>query len=234
MGTCLASGHTEHGMNTAPLRTVAYIYLRVSTAAQVDSGLGLEAQEARCLIHCDRLGWEVAAVHRDEGISGREGVDGRPGLSSLLAALREAPDAVCVVYSVSRLARRQRLLCELLDGSTYLDGRPLPVSSATESFDTTTPMGRAMVGMISVFAQLEAEMTSERTKDALAAAKARGVRLGAPPISDTLPPEVLVRMRALRGSGASLRTIADSLNDLGIPAARGGKWHAKTVRSALA
>jgi DNA invertase Pin-like site-specific DNA recombinase len=221
-------------MNKPAKPTVAYIYIRVSTAAQTDSGLGLEAQEARCRAHAERMGWQVGAVFRDEGISGREGVDSRDGLRSLLATLRSAPDAVCVVYSVSRLARRQRLLCELLDGSAYLDGRPLPVSSATEHFDTTTPMGRAMVGMLSVFAQLEADMTSERTRDALAAAKARGVRLGAPPIADSLAPDVLARMQAMRALGASYRDIAAELNGLGVPSARGGLWHPKTVRSALA
>ena len=212
------------------VRSVAFIYLRVSTARQAQDGVGLDAQESKCRAHAERMGWVVADVFKDEGISGRDGVNNRPGLAALIEATRNAAGAVVVVYSVSRLARRQKLLWTLLDDR---EGYGLAVSSATESFDTSTPTGRAMLGMLATFAQLEADMISERTRDALAELKAQGRRLGAPSMLD-LKPEVVRLVQELYSSGQfTHRSLAEELNARRIPTAKGGKWWPKTVRSAL-
>jgi DNA invertase Pin-like site-specific DNA recombinase len=209
----------------------AVVYLRVSTARQAAEGIGLDAQEAKCRAHADRMGWAVLAVHRDEGVSGRDGVEDRPGLQAVIDTVKANPGAVAVVYSVSRLARRQRLLWNLLDDR---EGYGLPVSSATEAFDTATPTGRAMLGMIATFAQLEADMVSERTKDALAEVKAQGRKLGAPSMVDLGAVESIKLAQALYAAGGfSHRTLADELNRREVPTAKGGKWWPKTVRSAL-
>lgn len=110
--------------------------------------------------------------------------------------------------------------------------RRLALVSATEPFDTSTAVGRAMLGMLGVWAQLEADMTSQRTKDALAVVKASGKRLGAPRAVD-LSPELVMRVAKLREQGLTLRAIAAKLNDDGVPGARGGKWWTKTVAAAL-
>src|SRR5580700_2761934 len=101
--------------STPAAAPAAVIYLRVSTARQAAEGIGLDAQEAKCRAHAERMGWPVVAVLRDEGVSGRDGVDDRPGLLATIDAVKANPGAVVVVYSVSRLARRQRLLWNLLD-----------------------------------------------------------------------------------------------------------------------
>ena len=137
----------------------------------------------------------VLAVHRDEGISGRDGVEERPGLQATIASVKAAPGAVVVVYSVSRLARRQRLRWNLLDAQ---GDYALPVLSATEPFDTSTPMGRAMLGMIATWNTLEADMVSERTRDALAEVKAQGRKLGAPSMLDLGAIESVRLAQALR------------------------------------
>ncbi len=210
---------------------VAFIYVRVSTARQATEGIGLDSQEAKARAHAERMGWPVAKVFADEGISGKDSVEERPGLKALIAAAQATPGAVVVVYSVSRLARRQKLLWSLLDER---DGHGLRISSATEAFDTTTPTGRAMVGMIAVFAALEADMTSERTKDALAELKAQGKKLGAPSMTDLGLGDTVKLVKELYATGSySHRSLSDELNSRGVATAKGGKWWPKTVRSAL-
>ena len=205
----------------------AFVYVRVSTVRQAEEGHGLDAQLEKCRQHAERLGLPVTRVFRDEGISGRDGIDERPGLRELLTALREDPDAVVIVYSVSRLARRQSLLFELLDKYK------LPVSSATEPFDVTTPIGKALVGMLGVFAELEADMTRERIRDGLAAARAKGVRLGAPSTAKKSP-EVAAQIRALADEGLSCDAIARRLNTEGAATVKGGRWWPRTIRRVLA
>jgi DNA invertase Pin-like site-specific DNA recombinase len=196
--------------------------------------VGLEAQEAKCRELCAMRGWSIVSVHSDEGISGRKDVDDRPGLRTALETVqtyvgRRGGRAALVAYSVSRVARSQRVLWKLLDA----DGRrPLALVSATEPFDTSTAVGRAMLGMLGVWAQLEADMTSQRTKDALAVVKASGKRLGAPRAVD-LSPALVVRVAKLREQGLTLRAIAAKLNEDGVSGARGGKWWTKTVAAAL-
>jgi len=211
----------------------AVIYLRVSTARQAAEGIGLDAQEAKCRAQAERMGWPVIAVHRDEGLSGRDGVEERPGLQAAIDTVKSNPGAVVVVYSISRLARRQRLLWNLLDQQ---EGYGLPVSSATEPFDTATPTGRAMLGMIATFAQLEADMVSERTKDALAEIKAQGRKLGAPSMIDLGAVESVRTAQELYATGKfTHRTLAEELNRLKVQTAKRGttKWWPKTVRAAL-
>lgn len=212
--------------------TSSAIYLRVSTARQAHDGIGIQAQESHCASHIGRMGWQRAATYTDAGVSGRDGLNRRPGLLAAVEWAQKTPESVVVVYSVSRLARSQRLLWTLLDDRGDYG---LRISSATESFDTTTPTGKAMVGMLGVFAQLEADMCSERTRDALAELKARGVKLGAKSAFRLLPAETLDTIIGLWNTGNySAGTLADALNMLRVPSPKGGSfWWPKTVRGIL-
>lgn len=208
----------------------AVIYLRVSTDQQARDGIGLDAQYARCKAVAAARGLNLMGAFRDEGVSGKAELRLRPGLQAAIAECKKH-DAVLIAYSVSRIARRQRILWDLLDPS---GGCKLSFISATEPFDTSTPMGRAMLGMIAVWSALEADLVSERTKDALAQARARGTRLGAPSTSTLVSDEVVARIAELEAAGHSLRAIADTLNAEGRPTAKGvGQWWPKTVRSVL-
>ncbi len=209
--------------------TAAIVYLRVSTGKQQASGVGMEAQLQKCQEHCARLGIPITSVRRDEAVSGKDGLERRPGLRAVLEDVDATPGSVVVVYSLSRLGRSQRLIWNLLDDRGEY---ALPLSSATEPFETTTPMGRAMLGMLGVWAQLESDLVSERTIDAMAAVAARGVKVGARPLTETAA-EGVQEIRKLRAQGLTHRAIAESLNKRGILAARGGKWWPKTVRTAL-
>jgi DNA invertase Pin-like site-specific DNA recombinase len=92
-------------------------------------------------------------------------------------------------------------------------------------------MGEALAAIIATFGQLERKMIGERTRDALTEKRAAGVRLGRPRI---LPDNVRNRILAERNEKRTLRTIADSLNEDGIPTAHGGRrWYPSTVRQVL-
>lgn len=208
----------------------AVIYLRVSTDQQAREGIGIEAQLARCEITAIARGLEIVGVFRDEGLSGKAEVRLRPGLVAAIDECKKT-GAVLVAYSVSRIARRQRILWDLLDPE---GGHRLSFISATEPFDTSTPMGRAMLGMIAVWSALEADLVSERTKDALAQARAKGTRLGAPPTAALISDDVRAKILAMSDEGLSLRAIADRLNAEGVGTAKGvGQWWPKTVRAVL-
>lgn len=215
--------------------TVALVYIRVSTARQASDGVSLEAQETRARAHAEKNGWAVAGVFKDEGISGKDAISKRPGLRSLLESAvslkSKGINAVVVVYSVSRLSRSQKLLWNLLDDRA---GAGLSVSSVTEPFDTTTPMGRAMLGMIAVFAALEADMVSERTKDALAELKAQGKKLGQRTV-EALAPETVKLVKELYGSGLfTQRSLAEELMRRGVPTPTGKKeWRQRQVQICL-
>jgi DNA invertase Pin-like site-specific DNA recombinase len=88
-----------------------------------------------------------------------------------------------------------------------------------------------MAHVLATFGQFERRLIGQRTREALAAKKASGVRLGRPP---TLPKSVVRRIQRLRARGVSLRAIADELNEGRVPTAQGGKqWYAATVRGVL-
>lgn len=202
----------------------AVIYTRVSTEEQANSGLGLEAQLERCRAMCVAKGLTVVGEFSDPGVSGRTPPESRKGLSAALPAIRAG--RILVVHSVSRLTRKQRTLWELLDENGEYG---LKLISATEPFDTSTPMGRAMIGMLGVWNQLEADLVSDRTKAALAARRARGLPLGHQGVA-IKDPALADRIGAMGViQGFKLREIVDTLNFEGIPGPSGGKWNTATV-----
>jgi site-specific DNA recombinase len=168
----------------------------------------------------------------DDGLSGKLPLAKRPGLAAAVAAVKAgAPGCVFVVYAVSRFIRSQKECWALVDqGGEYA----LPLVSASEPFDLTTAMGRAFLGMLATFAALESDLASERTTDALAAAKFKGTKLGAPRMEDVLPAETIETVKTLYSTGNySHRSLAAELNERRIPTAQGKQWHPRTVRVAL-
>lgn len=226
----LGAGHYYTGMTDF---SAALIYLRVSTDEQKVSGLGLEAQEATCRKYCELRNLRVEGVFMDPGVSGRVDPLRRPGFSRLLAkdgwadGRQHAGQHVVVVSSLSRLTRRQAHLWNVLDETGLVR---LRLASATEPFDTSNAMGRAMLGMLGVWAQLEADMISDRTKAALSARKARGFRLGSIPLIDTVDPIIVGKIKADRNNGKSYELIALELNLEGATGHKGKRWHGKTVQ----
>lgn len=146
-------------------------YCRVSTAEQAASGLGLEAQRAAISRWAAERGLEVT-IYEDAGITGTS-MEKRPALAAALDAAQDG--AVLVAYSLSRFARSTR---DMLIIAERLKGQGAGLVSLTESIDTTTATGRLVFTLLSALSQFERDLTSERTTAALAALKARGVKLG--------------------------------------------------------
>lgn len=148
----------------------AALYTRVSTDEQAREGVSLAAQREALVAFCRSQGWDVADVYTDDGFSGKN-LD-RPAMQRLLRDVAAKAVDVVLVYRLDRLSRRQRDVLHLIEDVFDLAG--VGFRSATESFDTTTPAGKAMLGMLSVFAQLERETIVERTRMGKAQAAKEG------------------------------------------------------------
>ena len=199
-------------------------YIRVSTDEQADSGAGLEAQRAAILVEAERRGWHMVEVIEDAGYSGKD--LRRPGILAALDALRRRKADTLVVAKLDRLSRSLLDFASIMDRSTREHWALVALDLGV---DTTTPAGEAMASMVATFAVLERRLISQRTREALAVKKAQGVRLGRP---RQLPDDVALRIRTLRGTGATLQGIADVLNAEGVATAHGGTaWRPSSVRA---
>ena len=139
-----------------PSRTA--IYIRVSTQEQAIEGYSIQAQTERLQAYCKAKGWGVFHTYTDAGFSGSNME--RPALSQLLEDV-EAGRVDCVlVYKLDRLSRSQKDTLHMIEDIFLANG--CDFVSMSENFDTSTPLGRAMIGILSVFAQLEREQIRER------------------------------------------------------------------------
>lgn len=134
------------------------IYTRVSTQEQAKEGYSLGEQEERLKSYCDARGWTVGKVYTDGGFSG--GNTNRPALQQLKKDVEGKKLDVVLVYKLDRLSRSQKDTLTLIEDTFIKNG--VEFVSLSENFDTSTPFGRAMIGILSVFAQLEREQIKER------------------------------------------------------------------------
>ena len=204
-------------------------YYRVSTKRQGQSGLGLEAQQA---LVSDFAKDNPIIAEFVEVESGRN--DTRPVMAEALAYAKQS-DAILVVAKQDRLARKVLFIAQLIES-----GVPFVIADNPHA-------DKFRLHIEACINEDEAEKISKRTKDALAAAKARGVKLGCPnPRAGGLASGAARREKtkrvaakampiitALRDAGASLRAVATKLNEAGVPSAMGGAWHATSVRNLI-
>ena len=206
------------------------IYTRVSTEDQGKSGLGLEAQERDISIFLEQfteVPYEVIGRFRDimSGASSE-----RPELDRALSLVRRTPGAELLVAKLDRLSRRVATIAALMDDRRV----QLRVASMPHA-------DKFQLHIYAALAEQERDFISARTKAALAAAKARGTRLGG------LRDKTGARNRALqekatkeagpamavigpmRNAGKSLAAIAEALDGAGVATSRGGRWTAKQV-----
>lgn len=217
-------------------------YLRCSTVRQGVSGLGLDAQRETIRTFLNGGEWTLAAEYV-EVESGRS--DTRPELAKALARCRVL-GATLIVANVSRLTRSVAFLSKLLESKVEVRFCDLPKIEG--------PAGRFMLVQMAAVAELEAGMISDRTRKALAAAKARGQKLGGARANSANLHEVGTAVSsAVRSARANshaidlaqhiaeakaegattLQAIADKMNAAGIPTARGGKWSPVQVSRVL-
>lgn len=135
----------------------AALYLRVSTQEQVEN-YSIESQRERLEAYCKSKGWAICEIYIDGGYSGSNME--RPALQQMINDLNNI-DAV-VVYRLDRLSRSQRDTLTLIEDHFLKNN--VDFVSITETLDTSTPFGKAMIGILSVFAQLERETIAERMR----------------------------------------------------------------------
>lgn len=134
------------------------IYIRVSTLDQAENGYSLDMQERTLRKWCTDKKYQVIEVYSDKGISGKS-IAHRPAMQQLLKDAKDRKFDVVLFWALSRFSRSVENLYYTMDLFQKWD---ISMVSYTENFDTTSAMGRAMIGIVGIFAQLEREMTSER------------------------------------------------------------------------
>lgn len=147
----------------------AAIYIRVSTQEQIEN-YSIESQKERLEAYCKSKGWIIHDEYLDPGFSGSN--TDRPGLKRMLSDLSDID--VVVVYKLDRLSRSQRDTLELIE--EHFLKNDVDFVSITETLDTSTPFGKAMLGILSVFAQLERETIAERLRMGLIKRAEKGYR----------------------------------------------------------
>ena len=217
-------------------------YYRVSTQKQGKSGLGLDAQREAVLAYLNGGRWKLIDEVTEVETGTRKGND-RPALQSALALCR-IHGATLIIAKLDRLARNVAFISNLMESGVEFVAVDFPQAN------------RLTVHILAAVAEHEAGMISQRTKDALKAAKAKGVRLGGNRGKITLQQcvkgnhasaikraatagkrasDLLPVIHAIQADGAkTLREIASALNAKGITTARGGLWSAVQVQRILA
>ena len=202
----------------------AIAYTRVSTQSQGRSGLGLEAQQAALTRFADAEGYQLIQTFEEiETGKGADALDRRPQLAAALNAARRLK-APIIVAKLDRLSRDVHFISGLMTHRT-----PFIVAELGADADPF------MLHLYAALAERERAMISRRTKDALAAKKAQGVKLGGLNAKGIENRDAAIdRAEQLRPifnelAGMSARKIAGVLNDRNIPTPTGALWHAATV-----
>jgi DNA invertase Pin-like site-specific DNA recombinase len=185
------------------------MYLRVSTGEQT-----IANQERELMAAAERHGWTIAAVFKDEGISGAKGRDARPGFDRLCKAITRRQVDMVAAWSVDRLGRSLQHLVAFLG---ELQASKVDLYLHQQGLDTSTPSGRALFGMLSVFGEFERAMIVERTKAGMARARAQGKAIGRP----VLDAEMRQKIAERAATGATAYAIA---KELGVDRKSAAKW----------
>lgn len=221
------------------------LYIRVSTDKQADEGYSLDAQEAKLRAQCVAQSWTVCPDHIyvEEGESGKS--TDRPKYQAMMEAIERGDIRRVVVTKLDRLSRNTRDFLDLLD---YCDTRKVGIVSIAESFDTGTPVGRAVVTVLMTFAELERKQIAERvTTGRVQKAAGGGWNGGRVPYGyligadgtwtiDDAAADIVRKVFADFNelyAHTKLSEIADALNTDEVPTQRGGKWYASTVKYIL-
>lgn len=219
----------------------ACVYTRVSTEAQGDDDkVSLSEQERMAKVCIESKGWQYVGTYEDNGVSGRT-MD-RPALKRMIADIVDKKLDAVVIFKLDRLSRKQKDTLIIIED--ILMKNDVDLVSLNETFDTTTPWGRAMIGFLSTFNQLESENIVVRTAmGRYAKAREGGYAGGKPPLGYkaddgrlvVVPKEAeIVRLVfELRSQGGTLIGIADELNKRGYRTKKGNEFKHSAVQTIL-
>lgn len=216
-------------------------YVRVSTSEQAEHGYSVGEQQDRLRKFCEAMNWPVADVYVDAGFSGAN--TDRPALKKLISDVKAGLIDRVVVYKLDRLSRSQKDALYLIEDVFLASG--CDFVSVTENFDSSTPFGKAALGMIAVFAQLEREQIKERMSMGMIARAKEGkfhgsstVPIGYDYIDGRLVVNDFEAMQVVKAhelyvSGRGIRSICEEFNAAGFTH-KHGRWLAPTMRNVLA
>ena len=208
----------------------ALLYARVSTQMQVEDGVSLGAQERQLIQAAEMYGFTSHEVVLEEGRSGKN-VSGRPKLIDALHQLDEGKADALIVTRIDRLARSTKDFLDIVDRANKNEWRLILLDL---NLDTSTYQGRFVVTIMSALAEMERGIIAERAKDIHKDRREQGLEWGkdlGPRLM--LPPQVRESLMIRRRKGLSYDAIAQSLNNAGVVAPRGGIWYASSVRNAI-
>jgi len=218
----------------------AALLARVSTQEQALNGHSIGEQIERMKAYCKAMGWTVYDEYIDAGYSGSN--TDRPALQRMISDIHEGRIDKVLVYKLDRLSRSQKDTLELIEDEFLAAG--VDFVSISENFDTTTPFGRAMIGILAVFAQLEREQIKERMAMGRLARAKEGrysgqdrIPIGYDYIDGMLVPNLyeaplVEQVFRLYVEGLSPKVIMNRLNAEG-RTHRYGNWSESTVRNVL-
>lgn len=219
-------------------------YIRVSTEEQASEGVSLAAQAEKIRAYASLKSLTLTEIISDAGVSAGKALAARPGGSRVIRAVRGGGAGAVVAVKLDRAFRDA---ADCLSVTRDWDQRGVAfhvIDLGGNSMDTTGAAGRFMLTVIAGAAEMERNLIRERTRDALAAKRARRERVGQIPYGWRLGPgkklvavsaeqRALRYMISLRADGVSLRSIVHLLNSDRVPAKRGGAWTASSVRSVV-
>ena len=217
----------------------AAIYIRVSTAGQVEKGMGLDVQLDKCRQECQNKDYIIVKEYRDEGVSGTIPADKREGFSQILKDARNKEFDVLVFYKFDRLGREIRVFLKIIDG---LRKEGIKIVSCKENIDTTTDHGNFMLNIYASIADLELRTIKTRLLEGKEKKKfTTGYVGGRLPYGykavnkkvemvEEKTKIVLEIFECFDKHNMSYNSIAKYLNDMNVISPNEkGKWYAKTI-----
>lgn len=215
-------------------------YVRVSTQEQANEGYSVGEQTERLMKYADAMRWDVFKVYTDGGFSGANME--RPALQKMIQDIKAGVINRVLVYKLDRLSRSQKDTLYLIEDVFLANG--CDFVSMNENFDTSTPFGRAMIGILAVFSQLEREQIRERMTMGLEARAKEGKFHGTtvtPVGYDYINGELVINefeamqiktIFEMYVRGYSPNQIVEDLNSRGMTH-KYGEWNRKTLKRAL-
>lgn len=220
----------------------ACVYTRVSTDAQGEDGkVSLPEQERMAKACIESKGWRYVRTYEDNGYTGRN--TNRPALQEMLNDVREGKIEAIVIFKLDRLSRKQTDTMNIIENDILQHN--VDLVSLNETLDTTTPWGRAMIGILSSFNQLESENIALRTTmGRYATAREGGYAGGKPPLGykavngklEIVPEEaeIVRKVFEMRANHMTMQAIADSLNEMGYRSKKGKEFKHSSIQTILA
>ena len=222
-------------------------YIRCSTQEQTDSGLGLDVQVQRIRAYLTLKGLDLLEIVTDAGVSGGKPLAKREGGQRLLTTLKQRKASAVVMMKLDRGSRNATDCLTTVEQWERAGVSLHVVDLGGNAIDTTSAAGRFMLVILAGAAEMERNLTRERTRSAMDIKRANGQRIGTVPYGYDLTDDgvtltcheteqaVIAEIRAMRKSGAKLQEIADRLTERGVPTKTGksDRWTHQAVARIL-